>query len=108
MTEVDQVIGHGAVYRDGDSFVGEARYSLRVVDMTVGVERTKDRVTFASHRTNVTGHVTGLDVHPLLAEHARLTLHLQDGRRLDFQFIDPDGGIVVQRSFYPPPAPPRT
>ena len=95
----EQLSGAGPVYRKGGDFVDQARYELRVYQNYSDASGMGDPATLPGLR-DIEGRVTGLDNFALVPDRTRLTLHLQDGRRLDFQIIDLDGGIVADGDLY--------
>lgn len=99
----EQSTGEGLVYRKDGSFVANVKYALQVIQEFIDTT-TKDGPGTLPGLKDVVGRVTGLDTFALLSEGAELTLHLEDGRRLDFLVKNLDGQIAAQGSLYEPPA----
>ncbi len=95
---IEQPCGAGTVYRNDGDFVGQVGYELRVYQ-NYSDARTKDSAAAPLGRKPVEGRVTGLDNNTLWSDGALLTLHLRDGRRLDFQ-IWLDGMITTNSDLY--------
>ena len=96
---LDRLFGDGRVYRKDGVFVGLVHYELRVYQNYIDA-RTKDDAATPLGPKQVEGHMTGLDNHALWAAGTLLTLHLQDGRRLDFRIKDVGGGIASKSGLY--------
>jgi hypothetical protein len=90
--------GRGRVqsYEDGAD-LGEARYDL-VVSQQVREEPYKGGAARLPGSRSVHGQVQGVDVLGLF--NRRLTLILDDGRRLDFQFENSSGSIIANSGIY--------
>lgn len=89
----------GAVsYRNG-TFVAKAEYALQVIQRVIDA-RTKQSSETMSGTKRIIGRITGLNTPAFLFDDAVLTLHLSDGRLLDFRFTDPDGTISALSGIY--------
>jgi len=85
--------GRGQVYRRAGGHLGVSDYSLEVRRNYV---RTNGETKY--NFEYVTGVLSGLDNEFLMAD--LLTLHLDEGRRLDFFIYDFQGCIVAETGIY--------
>jgi hypothetical protein len=84
---VKTLTGKGEVYEDGTK-ICNASYKLRIRQEFIITER-KEKVE--GHQ-ETKGTISGCDIY-LLLEKEKLTLHLNDGKRLDF-FVKNERGVI--------------
>ena len=104
MSVAKQLSGTGTVCRDDGSDVGKVYYSLWVVEPHASVIGAKNGDHLVPKQERVEGgKITGLSddlLRSLFNEwpRPRLTLHLDDGRRLEFEIINPAYGSITPLS----------
>ncbi len=98
---IERPSGAGSVYRKDGDLVGQAEYDLRVYREYRDASTMGDPATIPG-LDQIEGTISGLDNFALLNESARLTLHLDDGRRLDFQVGGIDGRVSPNSGLYKP------
>lgn len=98
---IDEFSGIGPVhFKDGD-LIKEAEYDLQVFQEYKDASTKEGRASLPGLK-RIEGQVRGLDNFTLLNDSTKLTLHLEDGRYLDFQIGDFDGRVVPNSGLYEP------
>ncbi len=100
---IEEPSGVGEVYRKDGDLVGQAGYDLRVLQEHKDAGTSGDPTFTLPGLRQIEGRVTGLDNFTLMDERAMLTLHLDDGRSLDFQVGDPNGLVIASSDLYERP-----
>lgn len=96
---IENLSGRGRVHLKDGKFVGNAEYLLQIRQEYRTVQTDDGTVTIPG-RQRVHGMVVGLDSVALMRERAVLTLYLDGGRCLDFQFADLAGLISASGGPY--------
>jgi hypothetical protein len=99
----EELSGVGEVYRKDGDLIGQAGYDLQVFQEHRDARTSSDPTGTVPGLKRLEGRVTGLDNFALLDKGARLTLHLSDGRCLDFQVGDLNGRVIPNSGFYEQP-----
>ena len=97
---IEEPAGVGQVYRKDGDLVGQAEYDLQVFQEHRDAGDKGDPTRTVPGLKRIDGRVTGLDNFALMDERAMLTLHLDDGRCLDFQVGDPRGRVIANSGLY--------
>ena len=95
---IDKLPGTGPVYDESGERVGEARYMLWVYQEMKSAGTLQDPDAELPGLKDIRGRVEGLDTFDLLGK--TLTLHLEDGRHLDFLIENSGGDIAGSGDFY--------
>ncbi len=95
---IDELSGTGAVYDESGKRVGEARYMLWVYQEMKFAGTLQDPDAELPGLKDIKGRVENLDTFDLLGK--TLTLHLEDGRHLDFLIENSGGDIAGSGDFY--------
>ncbi len=97
---IEEPSGVGDVYRKDGDLIGQAEYDLQIFQEHRDARNLSDPAGTVPGLKRLEGRVTGLDNFALLNERARLTLHLDDGRCLDFQVGNPRGRVIANSGLY--------
>ena len=100
---IEEPSGVGEVHRKDGDLVGQAGYDLQVFQEHKDAGSMGNSTPTVPGLNQIDGRVTGLDNFALMGERAMLTLHLDDGRCLDFQVGDPNGLVIANGGLYERP-----
>ncbi len=100
---IEEPSGVGEVYRKDGDLVGQAGYHLQIFQEHKDAGTMGDTTRTVPGLRQIEGWVTGLDNFALMDERAMLTLHLDDGRSLDFQVGDLNGLVIANSDLYERP-----
>lgn len=99
---VERTLGEGVVHRDGSP---RARVGY---ELTLYRKWVDEGGTLVPRHFEVEGHFMAAPgtLDPLMGTASPLTVHLDDGRRVDLYLVNADGVVTSadERGFYGPPA----